>query len=270
MTSAVEFYEDRPDKSAHATAGITTALFLVLLLLLLWLIPIVTPIPPFPSDPEAPVVQLFDFGAIEGGNNMEMGGGSQGNTGQAGAQTDNENPTDGNPSQTGAITNENSEAVSVPSKPTPGRDASVSDATLEALNKLKNKKNNTAVSFGGQGNSGPYSTGIGDGNGIGVGPNDGGIPGDGGGNGGGKTIRITYSPDVANPTQEEGVVSVRVSVNREGTVIKAEATAGGSTTGNPQLKATATQSAYKVRFNADDDRGEIVQCIISFNFTLQK
>lgn len=270
MVSTIDFFEDKPDKQAHTFAAIITTGVAVLLLLLLWLWTIVIPIPPFPPDPEAPVVELFDFGAIEGGTNQEMGGGSQGETGKPGASTMNDNPANGTPSQTGSITDDSPDAPYVPAKPTPGAEPSVSDATLEALNKLKNKKNNTAVTFGGQGNSGPYSSGLGDGVGPGVGPNDGGIPGDGGGNGGNKKIRIEYSPDVSNPTQEEGVVAVRVYVDRSGSVTKAEATAGGSTTGNPILKSTATQSAYKVRFNADGDRPETVQCIISFNFTLTK
>ncbi len=269
MTSAVEIFDDRPDKSAHTTAGILTASFAILLLLLLWLIKIVTPIPAIPPDPETLSIELYD-GPMPGGTNQVMGGGSQGNTGDPGSQ--NSDPTDANsnPSQTGAITNPNSESnVHSNAQPTPNAEPSVSSETQALLDKLKNKKNNTSVSVGGQGNSGPYSTGIGDGNGPGVGPGDGGIPGQGGNGGTNKTIRIEYSPDVANPTQEEGVVSVRVSVNRDGSVTKAEATTGGSTTGNPQLKATATQSAYKVRFNADDDRPEIVQCVISFNFTLK-
>lgn len=271
MTSAVEIFDDRPDKRAHTTAGIVTAAFLTILLLLLWLIKIITPIPAIPPDPETMTIKLYT-GPMPGGTNQVMGGGSQGNTGDPGSQ--NSDPTDANsnPSQTGAITNPNSSSdVHSNASPTPNAQPSVSSETQALLDKLKNKKNNTSVTVGGQGNSGPYSTGVGDGNGPGVGPGDGGIPGQGG-NGGGanKTIRIEYSPDVANPTQEEGIVSVRVYVDRSGGVTKAEATSGGTTTGNPQLKATATQSAYKVRFNSDDDRPEIVQCVISFKFTLQK
>jgi protein TonB len=271
MTSAVEFFDDRPDKSAHTTAGIVTVSVALLLFLLLWLWKIVIPIPPFPDDPQVLTVTLYN-GPKPGGTNQVLGGGSQGNTGDPGAQNDAPTEANSNPSQTGAITNPNSSSdVHSNASSTPNAQPSVSSETQALLDKLKNKKNNTSVTVGGQGNSGPYSTGVGDGNGPGVGPGDGGIPGGGNGGGGGdKTIRIIYSPDVANPTQEEGVVAVRVYVDREGNVTKAEATTGGTTTGNPQLKATATQSAYKVRFNADDKRGDIVQCIISFKFTLQK
>ena len=271
MTSAVEIFDDRPDKSAHTTAGIITASFAILLLLLLWLWQIVIPIPPIPDDPEVLSVTLYN-GPTPGGTNQALGGGSQGNTGDPGAQNADPTANNSNPSQTGAITNPNSPSnVNSNAHPTPNATPSVSDETQALLDKLKNKKNNTSVTVGGQGNSGPYSSGVGDGQGPGVGPNNGGIPGGGNGGGGGdKTIRIIYSPDVANPTQEEGVVSVRVYVDKDGNVTKAEATTGGTTTGNPQLKATATQSAYKVRFNSDDKRDEIVQCIISFKFTLTK
>jgi hypothetical protein len=271
MTSAVEIFDDRPDKRAHTTASIVTVVFLTILLLLLWLIKIYTPIPPIPPDPETMTIELYT-GPTPGGTNQAMGGGSQGNTGDPGSQNDAPTDANSNPSQTGQITNPNSNSqVSSNASATPNAQPSVSNETQALLDKLKNKKNNTSVTVGGQGNSGPYSTGTGDGNGPGVGPNDGGIPGDGNGLGGGKekTIRIIFSPDVANPSQEEAVVSVRVSVDRSGSVTLAEATKSGST-GNGQQRATATQSAYKVRFNADDDRPEIVQCVISFKFTVQK
>lgn len=270
MAIAADVFDDRRDKGAHAVAGIVTALFAVLLLLLLWLINITTPIPPIPADPEVLTISLYN--GPPGGTNQVLGGGSQGNTGKPGSQNSDPTENNSNPSQTGAITSPTSPSdIHSNATPTPNSQPSVSSETQALLDKLKNKKNSTSVTVGGQGNSGPYSTGIGDDDGPGPGPGDGGLPGDGPpGGGGDKKIRITYSPDVANPTQEEGVVSVRVSVNREGNVTKAEATPGGSTTGNPQLKATATQSAYKVRFNADEDRPEIVQCVISFNFTLQK
>ncbi len=270
-SAVVDFQMPTVDKRAHTTAGLITLGFAILLLLLLWFIKIYTPIPPIPPDVETPTMELFDLGALEGGTNQEMGGGSQGNTGHAGSQNSEPTPNDANPSSPGAITNENSDAAYSPAHPTPGSDkASVSDETQKLLDKMKNKKNNTAVNMNGGQGSGPYSSGgIGNDNGPGVGPGDGGIPGQGG-TGSNKTIRIQFSPDVSNPTQEEGAVAVRVSVDRTGKVTKAEAVNAGSTTGNPILKSTATQSAYKVIFNSDDDRPEIVQCVITFNFTLTK
>lgn len=268
MTSAVDFFEDRRDTTAHTTAGIVTASFAILLLLLLWLIKIYTPIPPIPPDPAVPVMELsFPEGMLVGGNNMEMGGGSQGNTGKAGSQNSdpnqNSNPTPSNP---GAITNPNSDAAYSPSKPTPGADASVSDETKALLEKMKNKKNNTSIKIGGDGSGSPYSSGQGDGKGIGVGPNDGGLPGQGGD---GKRYRkIVFKPDIANPVQEEGVVVVKVRVRRDGTVAYAEAT--GSTTGNALQKSTATQSAYKILFDEDPNGPELLELTVNINFTVQK
>jgi hypothetical protein len=271
MTTSLEIFEDRPDRSARTTAGIITATFAIALLLLLWLIKIYTPIPPIPPDPEVPTMELFPVGMLEGGNNMELGGGSQGNTGEPGSQ--NMDQTDGNPtpSNPGAITNENSDAAYSPAKPTPGADeASVSDETKALLDKLKNKKNNTSINVGGDGKGSPYSSGSGDGTGDGLGPNDGGIPGPGPGNGGKTYRKILFKPDIANPTQEEGIVAVIVIVDRTGTVTKAEVSPTGSTTGNPILKSTATQSAYKIRFDEDPDGPELLKLTVNINFTLNQ
>lgn len=270
MTGAVEIFEERVDKGAHTTAGIVTASVAVLLLLLLWLIKIVTPIPPIPPDPEVPTMELFPVGMLEGGNNMEMGGGSQGNTGEPGAQNSDPSESNADPSNPGAITNENSDAAYSPAKPTPGsNEASVSDETKALLEKLKNKKSNTTIKIGGDGSGSPYSTGTGDGDGIGVGPGDGGLPGQGG-DGSKRYRKILFKPDIANPTQEEGVVAVIVRVNRAGDVTFAEVSPTGSTTGNPILKSTATQSAYKIRFDEDPNGPELLQLTININFTLTK
>lgn len=271
MTSAVVF-DERPDKGAHTTAGIVTAAVATLLLLLLLFIKIITPIPPIPPDPEVPTMELFPVGMLEGGNNMEPGGGSQGNTGDPGSQNMDASSNDASPSNPGAITNPNSDAAYSPAKPTPGSDeASVSDETKALLDKLKNKKSNTTINIGGDGSGSPYTSGKGDGVGIGIGPNDGGVPGSGGDGGGTKRFRkILFKPDIANPTQEEGVVAVTVLVDRTGTVTKAEVSPTGSTTGNPILKSTATQSAYKIRFDEDPNGPELLKLTININFTLTK
>lgn len=277
MTSATLFYHnedaDRPDAVAHTTAAITTVTFAVLLLLLLWLITIKIPNPPIPPDKEAPTLEI-DLGFFNGGTNEEMGGGSLGNTGDPGAQNADPSNSNAEPTNPGAITNENSDAPFSPAKPTPGaNEASVSDETQALLDKLKNKKNNTTIKIGGDGTGSPYSTGVGPGTGPGVGPNDGGIPGQGG-DGNGVTPKryrkIIFKPDISNPSQEEAVVAVKVRVRKDGTVAYAEALAQGSTTGNPVLKATATQSAYKILFDEDPAGPELLELTVNINFTLSK
>jgi hypothetical protein len=213
-------------------------------------------------------MELFPEGMLVGGNNMEMGGGSQGNTGHAGSQ--NSDPSEGNntPTNPGAITNPNSDAAYSAAHPTPGSDkASVSDETQALLDKMKNKKNNTSIKIGGDGSGSPYSSGQGNGEGIGVGPNDGGLPGQGGD---GKHFRkILFKPDVSNPTQEEAVVVVKVRVRKDGTVAYAEAQNAGSTTGNPILRSTAQQSAYKIVFDEDPNGPELLELTVNINFKVQ-
>lgn len=271
MVAAIDFYQDKADKTAHTTAGISTSAFAVLLLLILWLITIKLPNPPIPPDTEVPEIQVvFPEGMLFGGNNMAMGGGSQGETGKPGTQVSEPTPSNPTPSNPGAITNPNSDAAYSPAKPTPGaEDASVSAETQALLDKLKNKKNNTAINVGGDGSGSPYSSGMGDDNGIGKGPGDGGLPGTGG-NGGKHYRKIIFKPDIGNPTQEEGVVAVIVIVDRAGNVTHAEVSPTGSTTGNPLLKSTATQSAYKIKFDEDPNGPELLKLTVNINFTLTK
>lgn len=272
MTSAVVNFQSREDRGAHTTSGIITAAVAALMLLILLLWKITTPIPPIPPDVEPPTMELYELGLVAGGNDMEMGGGSQGNTGEAGQQNSAESDAQANPSNPGAITNENSDAAYSPAKPTPGsNEASVSDETLELMNKLKNKKNNATIKIGGDGSGSPYSSGKGNDNGIGIGPGDGGIPGKNPGDGGGKRYRsIVFKPDISNPTQEEAVVAVVVRVDRSGVVRHAEYTPKGTTTGNTILHSTATQSAYKIRFDEDSQGPELLELVVNINFTLNK
>lgn len=269
MTSAVEIFNERPDKRAHTTAGIITAVFLTILLLVLWLYKIYTPIPPIPPDPEVITIE-FVRDAAPGGTYQEMGGGSQGETGKPGSQV---TPDDGKPTPTptGAITSPNADGPHSDAHATPNAEPSVSAETQALLDKLKNKKTNTTIKIGGDGSGSPYSSGQGDKDGVGVGPNSGGIPGGGNGGGGMKSYRkIIFKPDIANPTQEEGVVAVIVRVNRDGDVTYAEVDPAHSTTGNPILKSTATQSAYKIKFDSDPDGPELLQLSVNINFTLTK
>ena len=271
MTSAAVDLREPVDTQAHTTASIVTTVLAIVLLLLLWFIKIYTPIPPIPPDKEPPTIELYVAGAA-GGNNMEMGGGSQGNTGDPGSQNMDVNPDKANPSNPGAITNPNSDAAHSQAKPTPGsNEASVSDETLALMEKQKNKKNNTTIKIGGDGSGSPYSSGKGDNEGIGTGDKDGGIPNPNGTGGGAKHYRkIIFKPDIANPTQEEAVVAVVVRVRRDGTVAHAVYTPKGTTTGNSLLHSTATQSAYKILFDEDLNGPELLELTININFTLNK
>jgi hypothetical protein len=271
MTSAVVDFEEPVDRKARTTAWIITGSVALVLLLLLWFIKIYTVTPPIPADVEAPALEI-DLGSINGGTNQEMGGGSFGNTGDPGSQNMDANPNPADPSNPGAITNDASDVEHTKAQPTPGsNEASVSDETKALMDKLKNKKSNTTIKIGGDGTGSPYSSGVGGGTGPGVGPNDGGIPGKTPGDGNGKTVRhIIFKPDIANPTQEEAVVAVVVRVRRDGTVEHAEYTPKGTTTGNSLLHSTATQSAYKIRFDEDPNGPELLLLTININFTLTK
>lgn len=80
---------------------------------------------------------------------------------------------------------------------------------------------------------------------------------------------ILSKPEIVNPTQEEGKVVVNVYVNRLGKVTKTEVNSNGSTTMNSVLRSTATQSAYKIIFDADPMGPELLILPLDIYFTLK-
>jgi TonB family protein len=96
-------------------------------------------------------------------------------------------------------------------------------------------------------------------------------PGGGIGNGvsaslDGRTAQILPKPNY--PGNEEGVVVVQVSVDKSGSVKKAEAGVKGSNTVNPELIAAAKKAALQARFNIDHNAPEFQTGTITYRFRL--
>ncbi len=272
--------DNQDERRAKIISWISTAAFAILLFLILFLIKIITPIPAIPQDPETISLEIgLNMGT--GGDSEVQGGGSQGNTGMPGMQ----NPSDAasapptNPTDNGAVTDNNSDNPSAPNSNHTGQAKQPSAEMLAAMANFNKNKGKASITMnsGGQGD-GAYTGGMGDGDGSDLGPKKGGDvgPEGNGGQGGtnpignGNRIRsILSTPQIVNPTQEEGKVVVNVYVNREGKVIKTERSSSGSTTFNPTLIATATQSAYKIKFNPDPQGPEVLLLAIDIVFTLK-
>jgi hypothetical protein len=271
-TFAITIPERKNERNARLFGALTAIAVGVILFLILWLIQIVTPLPPIPPDPEA--VEL-EIGLYEGfgGDAAIEGGGSQGNTGDPG-QPDDNNPTTNtatNPPQQGSMTSNDPANPATNTGTQPNGDDALSPDVLAAMEDWKKNKGSASIKVGGEGKGSPYTGGLGDGKGDGVGPNDGGDKGDGGPGGGNATCyrSILSKPDILNPTQEEGKVVVNVYVDRSGNVKKAEVNPQGTTTLNSVLRSTATQSAYKIKFNANNTCADLIILSIDINFTLK-
>ncbi|MBI3510503.1 MAG: hypothetical protein HY064_07555 [Bacteroidetes bacterium] len=265
-TLAYTIGEESNERKAKIFAWIISASFAITLLLILIFLKIITPIPAIPPDPEVIAVEVgFDDGS--GGTASVQGGGSQGNTGHAGTTDGGSASTATNPISSGSVTDPNSNNISS----NPNVHSSLTQQQLNQLLANFNKnKGKATINIGGQGNGDPYTGGMGNGSGDGPGPNNGGDPGHGGngGNNGTSYRHIQSKPEIVNPTQEEGIVVVLVHVDRDGKVTRAEIGNGG-TTSNNTLRATATQSAYKIVFNADSSAPVDELLSIDIKFTLR-
>ncbi len=271
--------DNRDERQAKVISWITTAAIAILLFLVLFLIKIITPIPAIPPDPEAMTLEIgLNMGT--GGTSEVQGGGSQGNTGEPGMQapSDADNAPPSSPTDNGAVTGDNPDNPSATNTNHTGTAKQPSKEMLAAIANFNKNKGKASVKIGGDGQGDPYTGGIGDGSGSDLGPKNGGdvgTDGDGGKKGtdpigNGNRIRsILSTPQIVNPTQEEGKVVVNVYVNRDGKVIKTERSSAGSTTFNPTLIATATQSAYKIKFNPDPQGPEVLLLAIDIVFTLK-
>lgn len=134
--------------------------------------------------------------------------------------------------------------------------------------------------FGGNGKGSPDSKSTSQG--VTFGPGNQGSPngsanvdkyGPGGGTGNGPS----YSLDGRNglslpkpyyPGNEEGIVVVQVTVDKNGLVTKAEAGAKGSNTANPELVAAAKKAAMQAKFNADANAPAFQVGTITYRFVL--
>ena len=96
-------------------------------------------------------------------------------------------------------------------------------------------------------------------------------PGGGIGNGvsarlDGRTAQSLPKPNY--PGNEEGVVVVHVTVDKSGTVTKAESGVKGSNTVNPELIAAAKKAALQARFNVDQKAPAFQSGSITYRFRL--
>ncbi|MGE5394067.1 MAG: hypothetical protein ACM3P1_04935 [Candidatus Saccharibacteria bacterium] len=97
------------------------------------------------------------------------------------------------------------------------------------------------------------------------------------GPGGGVGNGPSYSLDGRNglslpkpyyPGNEEGIVVVQVTVDKNGVVTKAEPGAKGSNTANPELVAAAKKAAMQAKFNADANAPAFQVGTITYHFVL--
>lgn len=281
---AVSENDRRENRQARIIALIITAVIATILLLALLLIHFITPIPAIPPDPE-PIALEYEIGLLDGtgGDAENRGGGSDGNTGLPGSANSsdpNYTLTPVTPPDNGSVTDNNSENHNTTNSnhTSTTQQPSVSPETLAAMANWKKNKGAASINIGGDGKGDPYTGGLGNGSGSDIGPNNGGDPGTGtpgGQNGNSPTgtdnriRKILSKPEIVNPTQEEGKVVVNVYINRAGKVVKTEVNPNGTTTINSTLRATATQSAFKIMFDADPRGPELLLLPIDIYFTLK-
>ncbi len=276
-TFPVQPFDGRDERQAKIISWITTVGIAVLLFLILMLIKIITPIPAIPPDPE---VMSLEIGLITGtgGDAATQGGGSNGNTGTPGMQDPSEaNNKPTNPTDNGAVTdaNSNNNTSANSNHTSTTEQPKMSAEMLATIANFNKNKGKASIQIGGDGKGDPYTGGLGNGSGIDKGPGEGdpGKDGPGGQNGtspmgnGNRIRHILSKPEIVNPTQTEGKVVVNVYVNRLGKVVKTEVKE--ATTMNSTLRATATQSAYKIVFDADPNGPELLLMAIDIYFTLK-
>jgi TonB family protein len=135
-------------------------------------------------------------------------------------------------------------------------------------------------SFGGGGKGSPDSKSTGQG--ITFGNGNQGVPqgvanaeryGPGGGTGNGVSFsldgRTSLSlPKPQYPGNEQGVVVVKVTVDKNGLVKNAEAGVRGSNTADPDLIAAARRAALQARFNVDSNAPDVQTGTITYRFVL--
>jgi hypothetical protein len=267
------------EKNANLIARIVTGIIATAILLLVIFWKIVTPIPAIPPPTDMPTVEI-GFLDGSGGDAATQGGGSFGNTGTPGMQnpSDAANTNPKTPTDNGSVTDPNSNNANASNSnhtsTTP--QTNPSDDLAAALANWKKNKSAATINIGGDGKGDPYTGGMGNGSGSDHGPGQGdpGTGGPGGNNGnsttgdGHRVRHILFSPEIVNPTQEEGKVVVNVYVDRKGVVKKVEG-GSGSTTMNSTLVGVAKQSAFQIKFDEDATGPELLILPIDINFTLK-
>lgn len=264
------------NKNKIISLAITLVLF-SLLLLFLFLYIIITPNPPFEEVPGGGGGIEFNIGnMIEGTGNVDNNGIGEAvkvvesteatevqnaSSSEDLVTSDNGEPIDVKKNENPPTQNNNT--VVIPVKP---KEKTAAELLAEKFNKNKGKTG------GGDGNSGqagddgrpdgnPNTHGNGGtGGGIGGGNGDSNGPGKGSGSGGiGFSLTgrsVVLPPTLSKDTKEEGKVVVEITVDKTGTVIKADPNGRGTTTNSAILKAKARQAALATKFNPSNDYEE--------------
>jgi outer membrane biosynthesis protein TonB len=147
----------------------------------------------------------------------------------------------------------------------------------QAGNKGKtNGDRNSGSYYGDGGSGGGTGGGNGSGNGTGTGPGSG--SGSGGGSGAGRGTgvgnyqlagrKVLAKPQPRYTCNEQGVVAVQISVDKNGRVISAEPGARGTTNSAKCLLDQARQAALNTKFDSSDSAPEKQVGKIIYNFRL--
>lgn len=254
---------------------------LLLLCLFLFIIPIPNPLFPENTTPGGGGGTEINFGTYnEGTGNVE--GNGIGNATSVVENTEATPPPTLDANSENIVTSENGEDVNITeTKPKIENNTTVITPTKPkevikpktAAELLKEKfLKNQGKNGGGDGNSGHAGNdgspdgnpnthgtgGTGGGDGGGDGPDKG--PGSGHGSGGvGFSLAgrsMVKPPSLPKNITEEGKVVVEIVVDKNGTVIRAEANGRGTNTNSSNLKTIARQAAFATKFNVSGAEGE--------------
>ncbi len=243
------------DRSDSIIAFVTTVVIHALILLLLILYIIVTPIPPYPPAKTPAVEVELDFGnGINGSgaveeNRMGNNPATSGNSPQTASQHA--------PPSSAVVTNNAEDNPAMHSPKNPVKNAARIDSVSAPVPHISAEL--AAVEDKFKRNKGqPGGNGNADQNGNAGSPN-GTHPGtsNGGGNGGfdfalnGRSL--VSHPLPVNVSQDEGVVVLRITVDREGNVIQAVPGERGTTTTSPYLYGLAKKAALGTKFTSTGD-----------------
>ena len=158
--------------------------------------------------------------------------------------------------------------------------AKVEERKADPRSLYPGKRNKGGAPNGGQSGDGSGGQGTGSGGGFGDGKGSGSGggsgTGSGGGNGAGAGIGfdlagrdIRSKPRVEDNSQEQGRIVVSIVVDKNGTVLRAEGPARGSTLSNGTLLRKCREAAMKARFSPSPEGVEEQKGTITFNFILR-
>jgi len=230
-----------------------TVVFHGAILAFLFLFVIKTPLPPYPHVQPPSVEVALDFGNnINGTGNVEAPNKGNNPTPDKSNTSSSSKPVEQTSS---TITNNSEDNPSIKSSKHPGKVDKIDTATphptvsvelASALNKFSHSKGQP----GGNGNSGQEGN---------AGSPNGTTPGVGNGNtpGGAEYFlsgrSLLSHPIPVNVSKDQGKVVVEITVEPNGTVIKAVPGAKGSTTSSPYLFEKAKEAAMSTKFSQSKD-----------------